>query len=516
MSTPETYDVVVVGSGPSGSAWARTILDGWPTARVLMVEIGPVVSDPPGRHVRTIADPDERLAAQLASQGSYTSPDDLVRIKSTAHAVEAGLSGRPIARPGTWLLDEADAVLEGEDGLPAAALSSNVGGMGAHWTGACPTPGAGEWPEAADREQLLDSMARARELLCVTQRAFESAPLGAEVRAMLAAAYDPGRPPDRRVQPMPLALRIGPGGERLWSGTDQILGALAPGTAGFEIRPLTTAREILMSGSRARGVRLHDRRTDREYEVYADAVVVAADTLRAPQVLFASGIRPRALGHYLNDQPQVAGVVRLDPRFSNVTEGTRRADEGSVDILSGVSWVPFEQSTFPYSAQVMQMDAAPIPVDPDFETWPGSIVETCLFGPKDLRFGDCVELDESRLDAFGLPAMKIHYRLTDKDHQTIDDMIAEATKMGALIGDPVNGAAPGNYVGGSSIHYHGTMRLGTDPEDSVCDPTLRVWGTDNVYAGGNGAIPTPIACNPTLTNVSLSVLGARALVADRH
>jgi choline dehydrogenase-like flavoprotein len=512
----ESYDVVIVGSGPSGSAWARTIVDRRPGARVLMVECGPVVSDPPGRHVRTIADPDERYAAQLASQGQYTSPSDLERIKRTAGVVEAGRSGRPVARPGTWMLDEADVVLAGEDGLPAAALSSNVGGMGAHWTGACPTPGRGEWPEDVDRDELLDSFARARELLCVTQRAFETAPLGAEVRAMLAAAYDAGREPDRRVQPMPLAIRVGPNGERLWSGTDLILGDLARGTDQFEIRALTTAREILMSGDAARGVRLHDRRADTEYEVSADAVVVATDTLRAPQLLHASGIRPRALGHYLNDQAQVAGVVRLDPSFATLTEGTRRTREGSVDILSGVSWVPFDRDTFPYSAQIMQMDAAPFPVDPEFETWPGSVVETCLFGPKNLRFEDRVELDESRLDQFGLPMIKIHYRYTDRDKETAANMVAEATKMGALIGDPINGTPPAHYIGGSSIHYQGTVRLGTDPEDSVCDPTLRVWGTQNVYAGGNGAIPTPIACNPTLTNVALSVLGARALVRQRR
>ena len=34
-------------------------------------------------------------------------------------------------------------------------------------------------------------------------------------------------------------------------------------------------------------------------------VVVAADALRTPQLLWASGIRPAALGRYLNDQAQV-------------------------------------------------------------------------------------------------------------------------------------------------------------------------------------------------------------------
>jgi choline dehydrogenase-like flavoprotein len=55
------------------------------------------------------------------------------------------------------------------------------------------------------------------------------------------------------------------------------------------------------------------------------------------------------------------------------------------------------------------------------------------------------------------------------------------------------------------------VRLGTDDTTSVVDPALRVWGYDNVYVGANGVIPTPAACNPTLTNVALAVLGARDL-----
>ena len=62
-------DVLIVGSGPIGATFARVIPESVPTAKILMVEVGPQLTSRPGMHVKNIEDAGERLTAQIRSQG---------------------------------------------------------------------------------------------------------------------------------------------------------------------------------------------------------------------------------------------------------------------------------------------------------------------------------------------------------------------------------------------------------------------------------------------------------------
>src|SRR6476620_3810431 len=70
----DDVDVVIVGSGPCGGAYARELHTQAPQARLLLVEVGPQISDPAGSHVKNIPDDTRRQQAQLASQGPAPSP----------------------------------------------------------------------------------------------------------------------------------------------------------------------------------------------------------------------------------------------------------------------------------------------------------------------------------------------------------------------------------------------------------------------------------------------------------
>ena len=173
---PETVDVAIVGSGPAGATYARILSEEAPGATIALFEVGPTVSNPPGAHVKNIEDPVARAEAQERSEGPGAGADTV----SSPGAVTAG---QRRGRPGTYLLDEGFQE-PGEDGMPVVAFSSNVGGMGAHWTGACPRPGDSERIAfLPDLDALLDEGDR---LLGVTTDAFDGAPFTALVRERLA------------------------------------------------------------------------------------------------------------------------------------------------------------------------------------------------------------------------------------------------------------------------------------------------------------------------------------------
>ncbi|MBD3943577.1 GMC family oxidoreductase N-terminal domain-containing protein [Microbacterium sp. NEAU-LLC] len=495
---PARVDVAIVGSGPTGAAYARILSEQAPDAAIAMFEVGPTVSDPAGAHVKNIEDPIARAAAQRRSEG----PGAGAATVDNPGAVKAG---ERRARPGTYLLDEGYRV-DGEDGLPVVAFSSNVGGMSAHWTGACPRPGGSERIAfLPDLDELLDEGDR---LLGVTTDAFDGAPFTALVRERLAAVVDDGRPAAARVQRMPLAVHRREDGRLVWSGSDVVFGDITRANPNFSLFDESLVTRVLVEEGRAAGVVVRDLTTDEAHEVRAGYVVVAADALRTPQVLWASGIRPDALGRTLNDQTQVVYAARL--RGVERPAADAVAASGALAEQSGVSWVPFTDE-LPFHGQIMQMDASPVPVAEDDPVIPGSIVGLGLFCAKDLQWDDHVEFSDDERDWYGMPAMRLHYTLTERDHAVLDRARDEILALAKAVGEPI-GERPFTMPLGASLHYQGTTRMGeADDGRSVCGPDSEVWGVRGLYVAGNGVIPTPTACNPTLTSVALAVRGARRI-----
>ncbi|MET7758058.1 GMC oxidoreductase [Streptomyces sp. NPDC005389] len=501
---PAAVDVVVVGSGPAGATYAHQIHAVHPTARVLLVEAGPVLTDPPGRHLTTITDAGEQQRARVAAQGPHQRPYATAAASAVAHNQSPRERARALVdRPGMFAVGSGDLTA---DGLPAAQEICGVGGMGTLWFGAAPRAGEDERVDCLPRAALDEAYTTAEHLLGVDSTQCDDSSFAAYVRRLLGRDLDEGRAPDRTVRPMPLAAtRVG--GELLRHGTDVILGDIPMGPGGrVELRANTLCEQVLTRDGRAVGVRLRDRSTGTRHVVGADYVVVAADPLRTPQLLFASGVRPPALGRYLNEHPQVSVLTEV---HGYAAAGSEREAPG------GVTWIPYEGRRYPFHAMLTRIDPATVANGARPREADAPLVAVHLFTSQRPRPENRLEFSETERDWAGMPAMTIHHTLDGEDRATLAEAEQEALRLSKVLGSPAEGERAWVLPSGSSLHYQGTVRMGAEDDGtSVCDPACRVWGVDNLYVAGNGVIPTRTACNPTLTSVALAVIGARD-IADR-
>lgn len=305
---------------------------------------------------------------------------------------------------------------------------------------------------------------------------------------------------------MPLAVQVVEN-RVYWSGTDVIFQELTDSSR-LKIVPETLVTRVLHSGGVVSGVEISQSGEIRE--VACDAVFVAADALRTPQVLFASGIRPDSLGRYLNDHGQILGLAVL-PQDLEVAD-IPKPDNASLQAFSGVSWIPYAGKDFPYHVQVMQQDTSPMPLGHIPSPRPGSVVGFGVFVPKAISREDRIIFDTAEKDRFGMPKMSFRYAWSAEDESRIANAKSMVKDVAAVIGEPQG--EPLVLKPGSSLHYMGTTRMGETPEDSVCDPFSKVWGFENLYVGGNGVIPTETAGNPTATSVALAIRSARKLAKE--
>ncbi|GAA5026748.1 GMC oxidoreductase [Microbacterium fluvii] len=510
--------IAVVGSGPIGSAYARVLLESLPDARVVMFEAGPQVTEPAGASVRNIADPAQKALARERSQG----PQSGTHRESLGIPAGVVVEGMFTAREGTFLLDFGGEGAAHAATFPAAAAANNVGGQGAHWTCAIPRPAFSEKVPFIPDDEWEDLISTAEALLHHRADAFSDSPIGTAIRSLLTDEFGAELPEGYGPSTLPVAGDPQPDGSMVWAGADMVLGPLLDqGTdeaARFELRDLSLVRRIEHANGRAVGVTVEDLRTGESSFFAADLVVVAADAFRSPQLLWASDIRPPALGRYLTEHHVVICTVALDAEKMGglvtdeqlARELARRA-QNAADPVAAVNRIPFSEPDHPFSLQVMYAENPPFQLDPTHPSagnrW--GYVNMGYGVRKHPRAEDGVRFDDDELDWRGLPNMTIEYALTDAETAEIDEATVRLRRAGEALGAFV--AGPRLLPNGSSLHYMGTMRMGkTDDGTSVADPWSRVWGIDGLVVGGNALIPTANTMNPTLTSVALAVRGARA------
>ncbi|TDV56037.1 GMC oxidoreductase [Actinophytocola oryzae] len=499
-------DVLVVGSGPVGATFARTLVEGGRS--VMMVDAGPQLSRRPGEHLKN----------HFSYQHSHERFGALVR----GHL-------HPLSNPAHDAA-ERDPMIS----LDAGVATYAVGGMATHWTGVTPrhhpSVERSDAIAAAEWDQLYGE---AEALLDTGTSLTEDAVSHQVVLAALASEY-PELPAAYGVRHLPMAARRRTDNPRLvrWTGADTVLGPLADGGRDeFVLREQHLCRRLVPSadGSWIEYAEIEDQVDWRTLHVTASTYVLACGAVLTPQLLYASGVRPPALGRYLTEQPvafcqvvlgdDLVDGVAADARFAERVAAHRARHPGDplpipLDDADPNVWIPVSRDR-PWHCQIHR-DLPYADTAPNAEIDNRLVVDLRWFGLVDPSPANRVWFSDTEQDVFGLPRPGFEFSLSDQDRERQHRMMADLRRAAAALGSYLPGSEPRFVVPTLPLHIAGTVRMGTDADTSVVDPGSKVWGVRNLYLGGNGLIPTPTASNPTLTSVAMALRAARGILRTGH
>lgn len=285
---------------------------------------------------------------------------------------------------------------------------------------------------------------------------------------------------------------------------------------------------------RVAGVHYVDRLTRDHRDVAAPVVVLAASTIETTRIMLHSrsaahpaGIANGSgvLGHYLMDHftvPQATGVLPLltkgerdpvgrpcatvMPRYQNLETEDRRFLRGyRYDLWAGQEHFEHAFGTPGFGSAFKRTVKTRIPT----RVTMGAQGE-CL-----PRFENHVRLDETVVDAWGIPA--VHVDAAYGDHERAqaramaDDVNAMVHAMGA---EDMTDAKPEPSTFGLNIHEVGTARMGTDPRTSVLNRFNQAHEAKNLFVTDGACFPSQGPYEPTLTIMAVTVRASEYLLEE--
>ncbi len=304
-------------------------------------------------------------------------------------------------------------------------------------------------------------------------------------------------------------------------------------TGKLTLRPYSVARSLIYDNKKNRvtGVRVVDAQTKHDLEFRGRIVFLCASTLESARLLllsatpeFSNGLANSSgqVGRNLMDHVMGAGARgRIDGNLDQTVKG-RRPNGIYVPRFRNLRDGPKSHFLRGYGYQG----------GGDREGW-GRGVDQAGFGADFKRalrdpgpwhfslygFGECLpnhdnyaELDKSKVDAYGIPVLKIHCRFGENERAILQDASIAAAEMLAAAGARDINAYVENNAPGKTIHEMGTARMGRDPKTSVLNSWNQAWDVPNLFIT-DGACMTSSACqNPSITYMALTARAANHAV----
>ncbi len=301
----------------------------------------------------------------------------------------------------------------------------------------------------------------------------------------------------------------------------------------------------------ATGVTFLDRNQRREHRAHADVVVLCASPIESIRLLLNSGSTRHPdglgnssglLGRYFMDQTISVGFFDC-PRYRGVWE---TPDNIPADPLYGA----------PGGFLIPRYDNIGPRVEPGFlrgisyqglggripvpEGHPAAF-GVGGFGEMLARYDNSVTLNRRRRDKWGIPIPHIDLSTGDNDRILLRRMMGDLRDMADEAGLRTNfiGSAAGldsakvwpdftplqrlvfkrgmrmSIVLGAAIHECGGARMGNDPKLAVVNGVNQLWDAPNVFVPDAASFVSSSTVGPVLTIMALATRAA-AFIADQH
>lgn len=417
---------------------------------VTVVEAGPAITEPPGAHFR--------------NQPRFARDPD-----SYFAAIDRYLA--PIAGD-----------------LPAAADSSLVGGQGVLWTNNCPRAAGFERWDAMTTHEWERAYSAAEALLQVVADPSAASHTDLAIRERLRGVLSEQ---GRVIQGLPLSGHGPDQGGTYFNGPWDIVKAADPVVRErIAVLPSTRVTAVQHRDGRVSNVDLegaggHD-------SLDARWVVLAGGAVGTARVLYCSDIRPEALGRGVSFHALLFGQIILQPGI-----GPHPGDEYRAPRL----WIP-PTAAAPWHIQVLR-DTCPLAPDEPVDD-PRRLLEFQAFVPMTFRDDNAWLIDAGNRESF-------RFAFAEEDRQRMRAMEADVRRLATHLGPWRRGCEPSWRPNGA--HIMGTCRMDCKDWIGVADRFGKVHGVDNLHLASVGAIPSPVAVNPTLTALALAVRACDAIAA---
>jgi choline dehydrogenase-like flavoprotein len=300
-------------------------------------------------------------------------------------------------------------------------------------------------------------------------------------------------------------------------------------TGRLTLRPFSVVHSVIYDPrtKKATGVRVVDGNTKEMFEVNAKVIFLCASALESTRILLNSGTAEfpaglgnssGELGYNLMDHIMDGGATGDLPWAKDRREVGRRPDAIYVprfrniktkhpDFLRGYG--------FEGRAERQGWERGS-----ETEGFGGEFKKSLIgdLGPWQLNLGgfgemlprheNYVEIDPNLVDAWGIPALRVHCAYSANELKMQEDMVVTAVEMLEAVGATDISTYKENNPPGLVIHETGTARMGRDPKTSVLNAHNQMWDVPNVFMTDGACMTSTANQNPSITYMALTARAA--------